>query len=193
MTWVAYVDESLPKPYGGPASYVLAAVVVEADVSEQLRRTAQLMHVSGPRFHWRFEATAAKKRAIDLVASQPALHVVVVGTPIASDKKAERARRLCLERLLFELETSGVGQVFFEARTEVLNRRDLQVINAFRARGAIGQQLHVAHAYPQGEQAEPLLWIADAVCGAVGADFKGDPKYLATIAQLITWHRLDLA
>jgi len=57
--------------------------------------------------------------------------VVVVGTPVAR-KKQERARRICLERLLHELGRLGVECVWLEERTKSLNSKDHQMVIALR-------------------------------------------------------------
>ncbi|MBB5789304.1 hypothetical protein [Jiangella mangrovi] len=164
MSWLAYVDESIRTDDG---VYVLAAVALDAADGESVRDAVctLLPTRGGPRFHWRDERRASRLAAAALVAAQPALLVVVIGTPVQPDRQ-ERARRHCLGALLFELATAGVDEVWLESRNQVSDRRDLDVIGGFRVRGMLPPELRIGHARP-GE--EPLLWAADIVAGAISA------------------------
>jgi hypothetical protein len=71
-----------------------------------------------------------------------------------------------MERLYFELYERGVSNVWVKSRHESLNRRDRELADALRDKGVIGRSLRVEFALPKSE---PMLWISDAVAGAVGA------------------------
>lgn len=83
-------------------------------------------------------------------------------------------------RLLRELDQAGVEQAWLEARTPTL----------MRTRGYIRPTLRVDFAYPL---AEPLVWIADIVVGAVtAARGDGDLQYLARLERLLTEHQIRI-
>ncbi|MCA1672422.1 MAG: hypothetical protein LC799_09535 [Actinobacteria bacterium] len=75
----------------------------------------------------------------------------------------EQRRRLCLRRLLCELDDAGVAQVHLEAREARQNGRDLQLLGVLRSQQAIGPTIRMYH--PAGPT-EPLLWVPDLVVGA---------------------------
>ena len=80
-----------------------------------------------------------------------------------------------MERLYFELHMRDVDTVWVESRHEGLNRRDREMVDALRSKGAIGASMRVEFALPKQE---PMLWIPDAVAGAVGA-FRKDGDHRA--------------
>lgn len=85
--------------------------------------------------------------------------IVTVGSPMERSKQ-ERARRCCLERLLYELDQFGVSEAWLESRTAVQDRRDLRLVDTARRKRLISHSLQVSFARPAGE---PLLWLPDAV------------------------------
>lgn len=110
----------------------------------------------------------------------PALHVVVVRA--AADECSERRRRLCLRRLLCELDQAGVVQVILERRQRRQDQADSQLLSALRAAKAVSNGLHMEHAAGTGE---PLLWLPDFVAGAAGAAYRGAHSYLDQLTGLI--------
>ena len=114
--------------------------------------------------------------------------VVVVGVPMAN-RRQERARRICMETLLPTLEQEyGVSQVFLEARTQSLIRKDHEQVANLVGKKLITSTLRVDNARPLEE---PMLWVPDAVAGAVGADRLGNPEWLDIIRHTVT--RIDAA
>jgi len=96
---------------------------------------------------------------------------------------SERRRRLCLRRLLCELDAAGVAQVHLEAREARQNGRDLQLLGALRAQQAIGPRIRMHH---QPGPREPLLWMPDLVAGAVGAARQGRVAYRVQLDGVLT-------
>jgi hypothetical protein len=125
------------------------------------------------RLHWHTEDTERRRQIAEIISSFGLLHTVVVGAPV-DRSKPERARRLCMERLYFELHGQGVTHVCVEARDQSLNRRDLRMIDALRGKGTIPKSFRVEFSRPSDE---PMLWIPDAVAGAVGAARVGEDLY----------------
>jgi hypothetical protein len=184
VTWIAYVDESMRTPRDDtPGLYVLAAAVLHADdvdtTRDEVRWLSEKRH---RRFHWRDTLPSARSKAVDLVKDLPAVHMIVIGAPL-DGRRQERGRRICLARLLHELESAGVSEVILETRTRSLNAKDLAAVNAWRAQHVLGHALTVEHGYPSEE---PLLWLPDIVAGAVHADAAGEPSWRDVLAPLLT-------
>ena len=97
-------------------------------------------------------------------------------------QKQERARRCCLECLLYELEGSGVTQVWLESRTASQDRCDRKLVDSARDRGLISHQLSADFAQPVQE---PMLWLPDEVAGAVSAAQRGEPRWLLTLSESV--------
>ncbi|MGH3974929.1 MAG: hypothetical protein ACRDS9_16615 [Pseudonocardiaceae bacterium] len=112
---------------------------------------------------------------IKTIATLPALHLVVVRA--AADERSERRRRLCLRRLLCELDQAGVAQVVLERRQRRQDQADRQLLSALRS--AVRSGLRMAHAAGTGE---PLLWLPDFVAGAVR---RGGHNYLDQLTGLV--------
>lgn len=79
--------------------------------------------------------------------------------------------------------------VLLESRTQALNRSDLTMVAALRTTGAIKLRLEVEFELPE---AEPMLWVADTVAGAIAATYN-DPGAYATLCEQVTAHHLDVS
>jgi len=77
----------------------------------------------------------------------------------------------------------------FESRGTVGDARDREIVQAMRVRQAIRPGFRADHAGPLGE---PLLWLPDAVAGAVRASYDGDPSYLDVMRPRVELHVVDL-
>jgi len=158
----AYVDES--GRTAAPGLYVLAAVVVLTGQEDEVRAVLRsgLRH-RRQRFHWREEEHTDQETMAKLVGELQLASVVAVATPVDT-KRPERARRLCLTRLLWELEHRNVHDVLLESRGDAQDRDDRRhIANTQRARH-VEPDLVYAFGNPR---AEPLLWLPDLVAGAV--------------------------
>ncbi|RUQ02852.1 hypothetical protein D8M34_17595 [Microbacterium sp. HSID17254] len=184
MSWCAYVDESEPDPRFGPGAYVLAAALIDQVDQEAARVTMAALRLRGQRkLHWHDEDAPRRQLLTDTNAGLPALHLIVVTVDVPA--RSERRRRLCLARLLPELDRHGVREVYTEARETKQNGRDLQILAAMRARREVGSGLRVYH---QPGRQDPLLWVPDVVAGGVGAQRAGEPAYLERFASLTTFY-----
>lgn len=158
----AYIDES--GRVAEPGLYVLAAVVVRPDHADDVRATlrAGVRHASRP-FHWRLEEHADQESLAKTVGALGLVSVVAIATPV--DKhRPERARKLCLVQLLWELQRRNVTDVLFESRRSAQDQEDKKLIAA----AIRSQQLEPGLAYGFGyPSSEPLLWLPDLVAGAV--------------------------
>lgn len=186
MSWTAVADESIRIEHG---VYVFASCVIDdsaVSAATELMRTLEPR--PGQRFHWRDREPHERFAAAHAAAELEALHIVVVGAPI-DRRRQERARRKCLETLLFHLHQAGVSQLWLESRGQAADRRDQAAVRAARARQILQYGLLVDHAQPLGR---PLMWLADLVAGAISAAEGGEPAYRDLLAPMLTEHRIDL-
>ena len=89
-----------------------------------------------------------------------------------------------MERLVYELEQLSVSTIWIETRDAALNRRDQRMLDALRQQGTLSPGTVVAFARPYDE---PMLWVADAVAGAVSGKRKGgDPEPREALGASVT-------
>lgn len=155
---------------GKDGLYLLAAVVADPGDCDVVREAlASLLLQGALRLHWRDETEARRCKIAALIGSHDLAHVVVVGAPI-NQRRQERARAQCLERLLYELDQLGISRVWLETRHFALNERDLMLVEALRGKRSVSSEIRVEFARPKDE---PMLWVPDAVAGAVNAAASG--------------------
>lgn len=162
--------------------YVLAAAISHEDRGRDELGGVLRALVPGPepRLHWHSELASTRMRVIDTIAELPLEHVVVRAG--VDPKRQERARRKCLERLLFELSQRRVGQVLLESRTDRLNRSDVKLVDAVRNTGVVAD-LQMGFARPLEE---PMLWIPDAVAGVIALARSGrESRYHNTLIDTL--------
>jgi hypothetical protein len=184
----AWVDESvITGPIGGSGTYTMAAVVTEGGRCTELRRSLRdLMIKPGVRLHWVGESTKRRDLIAEAVARMDIAAIVTVGAPMERSRQ-ERARRCCLERLLYELDQFGVSEACLESRTAVQDRRDLRLVDAARRKQLVSRDLQVSFARPSGE---PLLWLPDVVAGAMSAAVLGEARWLSVMRAIVTMHEV---
>jgi hypothetical protein len=177
----AFVDESMRLTSDTQGTYLLAAVVCHLAACDPVREMLRsLRYRRQPRLHWHAEEGPRKIKIAESIGALALPATVVVGMPLSKSKQ-ERARAKCMEALLPELEAQGVGQVWLEARTRSLVRRDMRLVDAQRSQRLITAAIRVDTARPSEE---PMLWLPDAVAGAVAAARGGRPEYLALIGPV---------
>ncbi|MFI5691106.1 hypothetical protein ACIA58_04660 [Kribbella sp. NPDC051586] len=165
----------------------MAAVVTDNARCDDLRRElAGLTIKPGVRLHWVGESVKRRDLIAEAIAQMDIAAIVTVGTPMERSRQ-ERARRCCLEQLLYELDRFGVAQAWLESRTAVQDRRDLRLVDSARRKRLISHELQVQFARPAGE---PMLWLPDAVAGAMSASVLGEERWLAAMDAVVTVHRV---
>lgn len=178
----AYLDESASHRSSDPHTYLLAASICSDEHLEAVRAGIGSLLLKGHRkLHWRDESEARRALVASAVSDLPLEHVVVVRTGISGEKD-ERRRRLCLQQMMFELENLEVRTATFESRGRADDRRDRQMVDVLRARRVVGGQLRIEH---EKGPLEPLLWLPDAICGAVTAQRAGNETYVKLIASKV--------
>ncbi len=170
----AYVDESEPSGDRDHTVYVLAAVIVAAAERERVGEAVRLATPERERkLHWYGALRAQRLTWLDLL--RRAVQIIVVRYEGAA-ARAERRRRYCLERLVWELEQRDVRLVVLESRGRAADDRDRSMFDALRRRGT-GRDMR--HEHVSGN-AEPLVALPDIACGAhvAGLDSDLDPTVI---------------
>ena len=176
---IAYVDESLR--LDGAGRYVLATVLVSDARADEVRAALRDAVPRGlRRFHFRKQGDSARSAMCALIAGLRLDAVVVVASRI--DSRAERARRLCLTRLLWELGERKVRDLVIESRHSA-DKEDRRLIAAAERAGWASD---VRYAFGQPDD-ECLLWLPDVVAAAVArAMGDSDPTYLRVLGPTVT-------
>lgn len=178
----AWVDESIRQTPDDKGAYILAATVCDLTRADEARtRLRSLLLPNQSRLHWHDEGDRRRSQIAAEVAATGLQGLVVVGTPVMRAKQ-ERARRLCMEALLPELHADGVNQVWYESRTAVLNNADTRMVSALRGKRLLPPSMRVDHARPTEE---PMLWVPDAVAGAVNAAQGANTQWLTTMGPSV--------
>lgn len=157
---VVVVDESSPVLAGGVAYVVAAGALLSVgDVRAELA-----MLFTSPRknpFHWSKEGTETRNRMLDMIISTGIV-------AIAHCKQVGRSGQTPARREMLKLtsdwaQTEGASHLIIESGDRVTNSRDQStLLDHHRDRGG------VPFAYDWRTKQEPLLWVADALAGAVG-------------------------
>jgi hypothetical protein len=181
-TSTAWSDESFQE-HDDTGFYIIAAAVIPDDARDQVREQMlylQARHAS-TKVHWTKADTAQRDQLAHAVAALDGLHIVAVGAPVRP-RRQERARAHCLNLLVCELHGFGVEHLFIEARDPVLNARDIATVQ--QARYALPKDAVFRLDHLPGT-AEPLLWVADIVAGAVRAEKLGEPRYREILGERV--------
>jgi hypothetical protein len=186
--WRAYVDESQSNQRLDPHTYLLAAALIEDEHAAEARAEIRgLLRPGQRKLHWRDESTGFRTWITKTVAALPALHVVVVRRGHAGEP-VERRRRKCVERLAYELTIRNVLHITAEARDPRSNVREVRYFDHLRKGRIIDTGMQLDHV--PGPR-EPLLWIPDAVAGALTAARIGMSEYLDQLDGLVDVVSLD--
>lgn len=177
----AYIDESLREAVSG--LYVLASVTVPGERAEGVRGVLRAgLRNRRPRFHWTDEQSADREAMTKVVSDLALPGLVVVASPM-DPRRSERARRVCLTRLLWELGQRGVHEVVLESRQGLDGDDRVHIVRVQRA-GYLAAGLRYTFGRPLQE---PLLWLPDLVAGAVAYDRTGvDLHYLQMLSSAVT-------
>ncbi len=167
---IAFVDES----YGAERYLFAAAILNEVDETDTREFMWSLRLPGQRKLHWRNENNQRRELISDAVSLLPIEHFVVVRASRFSER-TERQRRRCLEYLFFELSNQGLKSVIFESRSSMEDKGDRALLDAMRAKKHLDGDLRIEHAVGSSE---PLLWVADAICGMAVSHLEGDGRFL---------------
>lgn len=175
---IAYIDESLRVR---DHLYVVAAgLAAPAGARELVAELRKALPGRSPRFHWRNESEETRMRMLDRI-HELGLETFAVCYCEERPRWSERGRIQAIKRLLWELQQHQVVELILESRGEVNDERDRKTIFRAQRAGHASRSLSYRFATPYRE---PLLWVPDAVAGAVSASYAdGMDKYLDRLAD----------
>lgn len=185
--WVApamagFVDESSAPRGEGQREYLICAAIAPMAETEAIReRLRPLLRPGQRKLHWTDAGSADRRKIVETIAALEPMNVVVTHLSEAQ-RKEERFRRKCLELLYFELVGTEVFDLTLECRTRAQDKNDRAHIVALQGSHGLDRRMRIAHV--RGE-AEPMLWIADAVLGAINDVHRGEPGYLRVLEHTI--------
>lgn len=156
---IALIDETTPDTAGGSCYVVVTAVVLRDEAAAKSILESVLPPGRIRPFHWHLEGRQAKQRMV------AALHDIEVdGRAIAvpcGRSGQERARATALTATLERLLDDRCERVIIESRAADQDRRDqATILDTLTARGA-------DLSYEWRGKSETLLWIPDAIGGAI--------------------------
>lgn len=157
---------------------ICPATLVE-DLSD---RMLELKPPGARKLHWRdlTVKSGLRETAVCAINQIKLEHVVVVRLD-ASSERLERRRRLCMQRLVAELEIRGVSDIIAESRGRADDQRDVDHFLAMRSQKMRGSRIRITH---EAGPSNPALWAADITAGAVAAHLNGDQKLASMLAAL---------
>jgi hypothetical protein len=181
----AYVDESARRRRGEDVCfYVLAAVLIDdADLGSVRGALRQLRYGKSSMSHWRQELPSRWSVLAAAIADLPLQAIATVCLHDA-EVKSERARRLCLGRLLVALQAAGADRAVLDSRRHE-DDAELRLLQAWRRSGRSEAALRVDYLR---SHMEPALWAADCVAGATAWWLNGDPvgcKHLGAVTEIV--------
>ncbi|UZN03461.1 hypothetical protein [Cellulomonas sp. S1-8] len=166
----------------------MGAVLADPARADELRSAmVELQRPSEKKLHWRADSDHRHDAVVAVISSLPIEGVVVVRRGGPSEKD-ERQRRKCFETFAPELVAAGCTHLVLESRGAMADRRDREMLDALRSRRHISSTLRLDHA---PGPADPMLWIADAVCGALVAQRVGEGRWWRILESRMTVHVVD--
>lgn len=169
----AYIDESSALRSADHQEYMVCAAIVDANDAETIREALYPLRLPGQvKLHWRDESNRRRMDIVEKIASIDSMQAIVTHRSTPS-RKTERFRRKCLEQMYYELSAMQIQAVTLESRQEVQNKRDREHIVALQGQGQC-TNLRIQHV--RGGD-DPLLWIPDAVLGALNSTHLGKAQF----------------
>lgn len=176
-----FLDESSARRGPGWQEYLVCTALIPSDGCEQAREQLRPLLLPGQiKLHWTAERERRRRDIVAEIAKLEPMNIVVSDLD-AEQKRTERHRRKCLETLYHELVRMEVFDVTFECRSAVEDRRDRAHIVALQGQG-LDRRLRISHL--RGGD-EPLLWIADAVLGAINSAHLGERRHLEVLRETL--------
>ena len=172
---LAWADESHAIMIPDRNIYLFGAVVLpESDVENARAVAATLLRSSEQKAHWRKRTNQRRDEMISVLNELPITPVVAIRFSSTSERE-ERQRRKCLEQFIPLLVNFGVSDLILESRGSREDKLDRDMFSAMQSQGQIpGSEIRLDHMTGPGD---PLLWLADALCGAALADRRGESRW----------------
>jgi hypothetical protein len=171
---LAYGDESTSNYRYDPNVYLMSAVIINLNQESEIRTAAAMLKLkNSQKAHWREDIDKRHDYVIDVISKLNVKSVAIV-RHCPPDERMERRRRFCLEQLISQLELADCNHLTLESRGKADDKRDRDWFDAQLASKSFSG-FRIKHA---AGPAEPLLWLADAVCGAVVEARLGHKRWL---------------
>ncbi|GIH72631.1 hypothetical protein [Sphaerimonospora thailandensis] len=178
----AYIDESLRRRPHDDSVYAMAAVIIDSADHGDVRTELESLRLGkSPRLHWRDESPARQLAITERLVNMPIQGIVTVYLH-GKEVRTERARRRCLERLLIEVEQTGVSTVVIESRSPEQDHLDRGLLTGLRTANVLPKSLTVIW---KPSVSEPLLWAADAVVSATTWWLDGRARYYDLLVKQV--------
>ena len=143
----------------------MCAAIIDTQDLEKVREELRPLRLPGQvKLHWTDERNSRRRKIVDTLSGIDSMQAIITHQSEVS-KKTERHRRKCLEQMYFELSEMHVHNVTLESRQEAQNKRDIAHIVALQGQG---QSAGIRLRHVRGGD-DPLLWIPDAVLGALNS------------------------
>lgn len=182
------IDES-GDDLGRSHRYVIGAGVllpVAGQVDHVRSRLDGLLSLTAKRsrpFHWLKEGPVMRTAIVELIGELDLQVYAVLGSA-PSRHDIELVREECLRELFRSVQHHEVERVVIESRERSArvvgqNRRDYGTLIEARHAGELRPSVH----YEWVPKEEPLVWLADAVAGAVLAAERGEADWLRLLGE----------
>jgi hypothetical protein len=157
---IGVIDETTPFVGSGICYGVISGAVLADEADARAAIEAVIPPDRRRPFHWCREGPTARARMIEALNQVGVVAGAVVVQCGRRDQEA--ARVVALEATMHRLIGDGCAQILIEARNPVQDDRDraliLDVLRAYRSHDVV---------YEWRQKSDELLWIADAIGGAV--------------------------
>lgn len=176
---VAWGDESRSNQRLDPNVYILGAVLMPSDTVDEVRDNLRgIQKRRGEKLHWTREPAKRRDDIAEAIANCGITGIAFVKLTETGERE-ERMRRKCFIDLMLALWTEyDCNSLTLESRGAKQDRLDRNLLDSMRASHRIPFEFRLSHA---PGLSEPLLWAADAVCGAVVSSRLGQGEWLATM------------
>lgn len=170
---VAYIDESSAYRPPNRQEYMICAAIIDSQDLEQVREELRPLLLPGQvKLHWTDERNSRRRKSVETLSGIDSMQAIITHQSEVS-KRTERHRRKCLEQMYFELSEMHIHNVTLESRQEAQNKRDLAHIVALQGQG---QSVNIRLQHVRGGD-DPILWVPDAVLGALNSVHLGEEQY----------------
>lgn len=169
----AYVDESIHDDHG---LYVIAAILATPSTGTRIATDLQAVLPMDRLPHWHIEDNATRAKLVGVTASLD-VEARVYGCRFREPRRKEAARARALGWFLVDLDLH-LDELVLDRRQDSQNRKDQRLFAALLP----GSRTTYRHAT---SAAEPLLWVADIVAGAVCASWLRGADHLNTLSPVL--------
>lgn len=177
----AFLDESSPSRGLEYREYMVCAAFISTDACEAVREQLRPLLMRGQvKLHWTDESERRRRDIVARIVDLGPMNVVVSHLD-KYQRRVERHRKKCLEVLYHQMVAMQVFDLTLECRSDHQDREDRAHIVALQGQG-LDRRLRIGHA--RGGD-EPILWIADAVLGAINSSHHGEDRYIERLRSTI--------